>query len=730
MIKGKISKRFKVMAAVLSLLMVTGALSACDQEPPVTPQGELQQVESFAKYSESDVKFKPSVPDYEVKDDFSNVIDINRYEMDGKFKEMLKKNHFVVSDDWSNQFFQIYENNRYELVPSFITVDSMLNGFHNQFDFLLKSAEKNKLHDELVDMTEQLYDSALGDYEKLKGTKWENAAKRNLAYISVAAVLLDTDDSDSINSDVKPLVESEFDMISASDGIANSEVMNIGNPKRPYLEDYSQYIPRGHYADEEEPEMQRYFKAMMWFGRISFRLSEIDEVKSSILMAYALSDEDTQEKWKLIYDTSSFFAGMSDSLSPLDYYAGISEVAGSELDYDNLDKLSNDDLKAFAKKMVKLDNSKINTMPIYNPDIEPNRDEATIGCRLMGQRYSLDADIFQRLVYRDVGENAQGEKRMLPTVLDIPAAFGSKEATELLKKDSNFEYENYENNLKFMQEKISKITKEQWTTDLYQAWLYNLKPLTEENSLAEGYPKFMRSQAWLRKNLNSFIGSYTELKHDTILYSAQMMAEMGGAGDTIEYDDRGYVEPEPVVYARLEALANMLKDGMKARGMLSKDAEKNLKVLADMSARLKEISIKELENKELTDKDYDFIREYGGNLEHLWYSTFPDDVWASSLPYDNPAMLVADVASSPDGALTEALGQLRKISVLVPMGDKLQLTHGLIYATHEFTVPLSERMKDVEWIDLVRSDNYATVPNHPWIDSFYDKSNRLVMIYE
>ena len=209
-----------------------------------------------------------------------------------------------------------------------------------------------------------------------------------------------------------------------------------------------------------------------------------------------------------------------------------------------------------------------------------------------------------------------------------------------------------------------------------------------------------------------------------------MMAEMGGAGDDIEYDDRGYVEPAPVLYARLSALSNMMKQGLKNRQLLSKDAEKNLDILNKMCKTLKDISVKELENKELSEKDYDFIKEFGGNLEHLWYSTFPDDKLSASLAYENPSMLVADIASSPDGVLTEATGALRRISVLVPIGDKLQLTQGLVYATHEFVVKPSERMTDQEWIDVVRSQEYESVPNHPWIYSFYNESNSLNVVYD
>ena len=40
----------------------------------------------------------------------------------------------------------------------------------------------------------------------------------------------------------------------------------------------------------------------------------------------------------------------------------------------------------------------------------------------------------------------------------------------------------------------------------------------------------MQSDAWLDKQLNTSLGSWTELKHDTILYAKQAYAEMGAGG--------------------------------------------------------------------------------------------------------------------------------------------------------------------------------------------------------
>ena len=100
-----------------------------------------------------------------------------------------------------------------------------------------------------------------------------------------------------------------------------------------------------------------------------------------------------------------------------------------------------------------------------------------------------------------------------------------------------------------------------WSASLYAGWLHTLRPLL--NVKGEGYPMFMQNEEWLKKDLECFAGSYAELKHDTVLYAKQVYAEMGGGGTIEEPDDRGYVEPEPLVYERFAALASQTAQGLK-----------------------------------------------------------------------------------------------------------------------------------------------------------------------
>ena len=93
----------------------------------------------------------------------------------------------------------------------------------------------------------------------------------------------------------------------------------------------------------------------------------------------------------------------------------------------------------------------------------------------MGQRYTIDADIFQRLVYREVEENPAGERRLLPNGLDIPAAMGSEEAYRILEAEGETQYKNYPQNMQRIKEHIAGLDASLWHHNLYWSWMKTLK---------------------------------------------------------------------------------------------------------------------------------------------------------------------------------------------------------------------------------------------------------------
>jgi hypothetical protein len=226
----------------------------------------------------------------------------------------------------------------------------------------------------------------------------------------------------------------------------------------------------------------------------------------------------------------------------------------------------------------------------------------------------------------------------------------------------------------------------------------------------------MQNKAWTRKNLNTFIASWTELKHDTVLYAKQVYAQMGGGMEN--QDDRGYVEPNPELYARLVSLVNMTREGLDERGLVSEQDRESLVRLEALALSLKTMSEKLLESQLLTDEEYNLIRTYGGQLEHFWLQALADEgVDHRSAISENPAALVTDVATDPNGqVLTQATGNIFEIYVVVPVGDSLRIARGGVFTHYEFPWPLNDRLTNEKWRSMVEAG--AIPPLAPWTESY------------
>jgi hypothetical protein len=270
---------------------------------------------------------------------------------------------------------------------------------------------------------------------------------------------------------------------------------------------------------------------------------------------------------------------------------------------------------------------------------------------------------------------------------------------------------------------VTAVPAETWTSHLYWSWLHMLRPFAGEQQGA-GYPFFMQNSAWVRKELNTFQGSWTELKRDTLLYAKQPMAEMGDGEDDrpAPPDDRGYVEPNPTVFARLAALVKLTTEGLDARKLLTKEAKEALDTLYTISQQLTAIAEKELEDRALTAKEYEFIKTYGGELEHIWQTAKKDEVdifgqGKSGFLQFHPDAVVADVAADPNGwALTEATGYAKEIYVAFPRDGKVVLGRGVVYSQYEFTVPLADRLTDEAWHQRLRDGDIP--PFADWKDAY------------
>jgi len=652
----------------------------------------------FASYTPLEAALPGQYEGYELPVTLRQISNRDLFAFSVDQQRLLESNGFVVVPAEYREFYTLYHDVHDQQKPLFISTDSVLHVYHLLFDKVLRTAEEEYFNADLVKLTRGMLWASREQLQSLQGTALEEVARRNVAYFAVALKLLDP--GAEVPQEVRDDVQAELARIEAHEGFTESSIMP------GYEEDYSQYVPRGHYTRNEL--RQRYFKAMMWYGRLNFRLKELDETRSALLIAQALSrveidGEPASSIWARIYEPTVFFVGATDDLNIYQYQSLMTEVYGS-IPEDSAAFLDDNLLAAFIAAARQLPPPQINSMWVW---VSQDRVEETQGFRLMGQRFVIDAYIFQQLIYNNVAD------RFLPKGLDVLSAMGSEEAYALLDEMGETQYGGYVEQMEKVQGEVAALEMDSWTQNLYWSWLHTLRSIIFEKG--DSYPAFMRTRAWTHKDLHTALGSWTELKHDTMLYAKQAYAALTAMPP--EAALKGYVEPNPEAYARLTALTRMTRDGLGERNLLSSEDRDSLEQLEGLLLSLTTIAEKELRGDSLTESEYDLINSYGDILENLTVAAADKPEPGGSVD-EEEAAVVADVATDPNSGnvLEEAVGKIFEIYVVVEVEGQLTLSEGGVFSYYEFAWPMSDRLTDESWRGMF--NNGQAPPRPQWTSSF------------
>jgi hypothetical protein len=160
------------------------------------------------------------------------------------------------------------------------------------------------------------------------------------------------------------------------------------------------------------------------------------------------------------------------------------------------------------------------------------------------------------------------------------------------------------------------------------------------------------------------------------------------------------------------ALTSMTKEGLNRLEALNQEEKTRLESLETMLERLTQISQDELEGKELSESDYEFIRNFGQQLESVVVGVEAEG---------KETTMVADVhtdANPPEQVLEEAVGyvDLALVAYEVPDG-RIILGAGPTLSYYEFKKPVDDRLTDEQWKEMLQSGQQPPRPD--WIQSFY-----------
>ena len=682
-------------------------------------------------YIAYDNPIEPNAPGYTLPVDLKNVSNYaaidSRFTLDDAAQLLIQNGFAIIEHDfgWSDpnrdDIVKPYKNLQRMDVPLFITADTLLHLYHIQFDETLKDIEEREFHGDIRDLTAALLGEAQTQYQQYTGDLKE-AAKRNIAYLAVAQKLIGPEAQ--VPDLVTSPVTSELAKIEAHQGFADSDIFI-------YQEDYSQYVPRGHYTRSEE--LKQYFKTLMWYGRMAFLLkgaenwgpagdaliSVLDakiQTMQAVLLAQSIEQvtvgyRNGREVWDRIYAITSFYVGLADDLTPYEYLEAINNVFGSgfvptDLQDENNLFILKTELALMRSPQIFGGTGNVLVTPPVTPESLDEVLDKTKGMRFMGQRFIPDSYMFQQLVFPEVGGpnvvwsiqpftgGFTGVRlaRCYPRGLDVMALLGSDRAKAILIAEGDTNYDNYWQQFNTLKAEFNALDINAWNKNLYWGWLYSLRALIGE--FGQGYPNFMRTEAWQKKELNAALASWTQLRHDTILYAKQSYTPIE---TSLPPSVTGYVEPVPEFYGRLLALTRMTRQGLLDLDALSVQAILRLVVLEDILGRLVEIANKELLNQPLSEDDYQYIRGFGSTLE------------GAVIGVENEGLkttLVADVHThTAEGkVLEEAVGYVDLIIVACPTPDgSIFLAAGPVMSYYEFKHPMSDRLTDEAWRQLLPS---------------------------
>lgn len=681
----------------------------------------------------------------ENKKDLYSLEDISnsrQFHLSPAVSELLKKNGFAVSTAYYKEISDIYLECKDTNQPIFITTDAVLHTGHIFFDYLLRILEVEKLYDSAIELTDRMLELSTKQYYEASSEEVKEAARLNIGFFAVAKRQFDPEYQ--VDYGLNELVEQECENIKNHKGLEFRELLTyVKNPsiyQIPYAyEDYSQYIPRGHYTRNEK--LENYFKAMMWYGRIDFKLRPASEEPAitygkkmtlqAILMVDALlKDEKPFKLWKMIYEPTVYFVGKTDDLYVDDYVKLIKEIFPPN---ESIDKYNNrENLAEFIDKAIQLRVPKILSGLAFAEDDDFR--VSTQGFRFMGQRFIPDSYMFQELVFGVKDEKIimqyTGDKkpftmeiipnfgpvRAFPRGLDICAVLGSKRALEILETEGDTEYTEYYNQLNNLKEEFSLKTIEEWKQNLYWRWLYALLPLLEENK-DTNLPWFMQSPAWIDKELQTVLGSWTELRHDTILYAKQSYTVAGKGMPPEPKLTYGYVEPYPEVYARLEEMMKDLRNNLIALDLAIEGIPEKIKEFEELLDKLKIISEKEISNTPLDNEEYELIWNIGNKLTSL--KEFPLEILEKiTSDTDEKMEIVADVHTDVNTGhvLEEGVGSPFNLYVIINDERGVRIYRGAVFSYYEFKHPMEDRLTDEKWQEM--GENRER-PNQPdWVKSF------------
>lgn len=672
----------------------------------------------------ADVKFADA--------EFSEEVD-EHFQLTDYEKSLIDRHGFAVTERVSHNrfaygFLDVYKSH----LPVYVSSDAILHALHMSYDAILIDFEEQIIIPELTEflnktlalreVLEQRYGSDAGMQASLRDYD---------VHLTVTAKLLGMAaqpyyaENQAVIADLLDLVEGQS---------ATSYPLYTSGTGRKM--DFSQFTPRGHYTQSEE--LTRYFQAMMWLGRTELYIKAPEEsgqaplpadiqrqAITSLLIAQAAAESGAINNHDKINNILEAFIGEQDNVA----LRNLLEVK-TELNIQDVAELT--DENTFAQYQQTMINKsyapqRILSQILMSDPMDPDQIEPAVAFLVMGQRFIVDSYVFSNVVYDRVTFENEKVRRMLPSHQDILFALGNNASVQLLENE--LDQFNYGSNLAGLRYMIDQYDENFWDASIYTNWLNSIRSLNPpDGEERAALPQFMQTAAWWQKTMNTQLASWSQLRHDNLLYAKQSYS--GGIGCQFP---ESYVEPVPATYDAIAGLARRAYaavEGVEFADPQTKTSMLNyFTTLEGHMGTLSAIAQNQLAQVELTDDQKTFLRTMIFDIPQGCDVNFGG--WYTSLYYTGndgmktTDMVVADVHTAPTDAAGNTVGWVMhvgtgKVNMAFILVENCLGTPtvycGPVMSYHEMVSLNFKRHTDEEWATM---QNGAEPPARPDFVNLY-----------
>ncbi|MGQ9476360.1 MAG: DUF3160 domain-containing protein [Actinomycetota bacterium] len=701
--KGKPTATF--LAYLLLAVAMTGAICGCGKDAGrgvIDLQGSPVIPDQLAVYYPVPVTARPRASTYDLPLDLSQVAGMEGRSLPAGVAAGLRENGFALAS-------QVEYEHPYEVyceVPGakFVTVDTMYQAFLAMCAGIRWELEKGALRRDLESMISSLL-VELGELCEASRGAVREAAEKALGFVAAAGRLL------GLESRLPPQVEAP---VGEEVGLVEGASESRPSPLFGRVEDYRAYRPRGYYL--QDPELAGYYRAVTWLGRWAVfsgggeggaaRVGRRTEARMTALLVGALHGGGAEGGhalvlWDHVYQVTRFLSCGTVSLDMLAASRVVREVVGDRFPISRLE-----DDALVDRLAVRLEQ-----------EMERNHGEEGGMWEAQGEGFRLleTPTVPGGRVYQELSSPGGLKGRERPHGLDLPAVLGSDRALHLLGSFyGEASLTGYGEKVRELREKAGLVDPGWARSCLTWSMMRNAVSLIRPPG--DGYPAFMRGDAWKDRDIHLFLASWVDCSAGERVWKGT--GEEPGAGGEEEATGRrapskGYVEPRPEIFALLAADADMLRRGLEERGLLSEAASRKLESFHALSLGLKAVAEKELQSQPLDPEEYEMVGSLGDTLREL--VSVPGGAGGSLVP--DPSLIIEIYRDTGEGkAVQLALGRPSIYYVVAPVEGKPTLTVGAGYSLYELAGTMYSAPTAEEWRSMVQS---GAMPETPaWTSSF------------